>query len=120
VRRIDKPWGYEMVWAETDVYVGKLLHLNAGCRLSLQYHQVKEETLLVRAGRVHVVLENDDGVLEEKEVGPDAVIHVAPGRRHRFQAITECDLIEVSTTELDDVVRLSDDYGRVPVGTDPV
>jgi len=120
VRRIEKPWGYEIVWAETEAYVGKILHLNAGCRLSLQYHRVKEESLLVRSGRVRVVLEQDDGTLAESELGPDAVIHVRPGRRHRFQAITDCDLIEVSTPELDDVVRLSDDYGRAPTEAGPV
>ena len=119
-RRIDKPWGYELVWAETAAYVGKVLHLDAGRRLSLQYHRVKEETLLVRSGRVRVLLEDADGQLQLSELGPDAVIHVAPGRRHRFEAITDCDLIEVSTPELDDVVRLSDDYGRAPHGADPV
>ncbi len=114
MRRIDKPWGYEIVWAETSTYVGKILHLYAGCRLSLQYHRVKEESLLVQTGRVLVTLENDVGELVERELGAGEVIHVAPGRRHRFRAMTDCDLIEVSTTELDDVVRLSDDYGRVP------
>ncbi|MCO4773879.1 MAG: cupin domain-containing protein [Deltaproteobacteria bacterium] len=113
MRRIEKPWGYEIVWAETDAYVGKILHLDAGCRLSLQYHQVKEESLLVQSGEVLVTLEQDDGTLSQNELGPGATIHVAPGRRHRFQAVTDCDLIEVSTPELEDVVRISDDYGRV-------
>ena len=117
VERVEKPWGYELIWARTDRYVGKILHLNAGCRLSLQYHRVKEESLLVQTGRVLITLENDDGELVERELGPGEVVHVAPGRRHRFRAVTDCDLIEVSTTELDDVVRLSDDYGRVPEGT---
>ncbi len=118
MRRIDKPWGYEIVWAETDHYVGKILHLDAGTRLSLQYHRHKEETLLLQVGRAVVSLGEPDGPLTEVEMGPGEVIHVPPGRRHRLQALTDCDFMEVSTTELDDVVRLADDYGRAP-GPDP-
>ncbi len=119
-RRVDKPWGHELIWAETGAYVGKILHLEAGRRLSLQYHEVKEETLLVLTGSLRVLLDDDDGSLTERICGPQDVIHVAPRRRHRFHAITDCDLVEVSTTELDDVVRLSDDYGRAPRGDDGV
>jgi len=113
-RRIDKPWGYEIVWAETDRYVGKILHLNAGARLSLQYHRQKEETLMLQSGRALVTLGEADTPLVDHEFGPGDVIHVPPGRRHRLAAVTDCDFLEVSTTELDDVVRLSDDYGRAP------
>ena len=118
MRRIDKPWGYEIVWAETDRYVGKILHLDEGTRLSLQYHERKEETLLLQAGRALVTLGDAGEELQVREIGPGEVIHVPPGRRHRLQALTACDFVEVSTTELEDVVRLADDYGRAPGDAD--
>ena len=118
MRRIDKPWGYEIVWAETDRYVGKILHLNAGTRLSLQFHRLKEETLLLQTGRAIVTLGEAGGALSERTIGPGEVVHVPPGRRHRLHALTDCDFFEVSTPELDDVVRLADDYGRAPPESD--
>lgn len=111
-RRVDKPWGWELIWAETDRIVGKVLHIEQGHRLSLQYHEVKDEALYVTVGQVDFELEDDDGVVRSRRLGPGESVHVAPGRRHRMTAFETCELLEVSTPELDDVVRLQDDYGR--------
>jgi mannose-6-phosphate isomerase-like protein (cupin superfamily) len=111
-RRVDKPWGGELVWAWTDRYVGKILTITAGKRLSLQYHEVKDEWIHVIDGRLRLTLENDAGEIEVHELAPGASAHVPVGRQHRYEAIATCHLIEVSTPELDDVVRLEDDYGR--------
>lgn len=111
-RRVDKPWGHEVIWAHTDRYVGKILVIEAGRRLSLQKHLVKDESILVREGRMRLYLEDDDGVVREQILGPGDHRRVATGRVHRYEAIERCEVIEVSTTELDDVVRLEDDFGR--------
>ncbi len=111
-RRVDKPWGHELIWAHTDRYVGKVLVIEAGKRLSLQKHLVKDESILVREGRMRLYLEDDDGVVRAQILGPGDHRHVATGRIHRYEAIERCEVIEVSTTELDDVVRLEDDFGR--------
>ena len=111
-RRVDKPWGHELIWAHTGQYVGKILVIEAGRRLSLQKHEVKDESILVAAGRLRLYLEDDDGVVQVQELGPGESRHVAVGRIHRYEAIERCELIEVSTPELDDVVRLQDDFGR--------
>lgn len=113
VRLVKKPWGYEEIWAETDKYVGKFLHINAGCRLSRQYHNVKTETIRVLDGRL--ILEVSDGAngFIERTLERGEVFHVSPGTIHRFGARdTNVVLVEVSTPELDDVVRLQDDYKR--------
>ncbi len=111
-RRVPKPWGHELIWAHTDQYVGKVLIIETGRRLSLQRHEVKDETILVRSGRLRLFLEDDAGVVQASELGPGEHRHVATGRIHRDEAIERCELIEVSTPELDDVVRLEDDFGR--------
>ena len=111
-RRVDKPWGHELIWAHTEQYVGKILVIEAGRRLSLQKHEVKDETILVREGRLKLTLEGDDGVVRDEILGPGDHRRVATGRIHRYEAIERCEVIEVSTTELDDVVRLEDDFGR--------
>jgi mannose-6-phosphate isomerase len=111
-RRVDKPWGHEIIWAHADKYVGKLLVINTGRRLSFQYHEVKDEWIHVLSGRLKLSLENDDGVVEDRELGPGQGAHVPVNRRHRFTAIETCTLIEVSTPELDDVIRIEDDFGR--------
>ena len=111
-RRVDKPWGHELIWAHTDRYVGKILVIEAGKRLSLQRHLVKDESILVSAGRLRLTLEDDEGTVVVEELGPGAHRRVATGRIHRYEAIERCPLIEVSTPELDDVVRLEDDFGR--------
>lgn len=111
-RRVDKPWGHEFIWAHTDRYVGKILVIETGRRLSLQKHEIKDESILVRSGRLRLFLEGDDGVVRVEELGPGEHRHVRTGRIHRYEAIERCELVEVSTPELDDVVRLEDDFGR--------
>ncbi|MCK6530531.1 cupin [Myxococcota bacterium] len=112
MRRIEKPWGHEVVWAETAHYVGKILVIRAGEALSLQYHRVKEETLLGNVGECEVLIEQDDGSLISRVLRKGDVQHVAPGRRHRLIGRTDCEVLEVSTPHLDDVVRLDDRYDR--------
>jgi mannose-6-phosphate isomerase len=111
-RRVDKPWGHELIWAHTDRYVGKVLVIEAGRRLSLQRHVVKDESILVTAGRLLLTLEDETGTLRIEELGPGDHRHVPTGRIHRYEAIERTELLEVSTPELDDVVRLEDDFGR--------
>ena len=111
-RRVDKPWGHELIWAHTDRYVGKILVIETGRRLSLQRHEIKDETILVRSGRLRLFLEDDDGVVRVSELGAMEHRHVPTGRIHRYEAIERCEIIEVSTPELDDVVRIEDDFGR--------
>jgi len=111
VTRVEKPWGYELHWAKTDRYVGKLIHINAGHALSLQYHNKKDETIFLWAGRLLFEIDRGKG-LEQHEVAPGRPFHVTPGTIHRMTAIEDCDVFEVSTPELDDVVRLEDRYGR--------
>jgi mannose-6-phosphate isomerase-like protein (cupin superfamily) len=111
-RRVDKPWGHELIWAHTDRYVGKILVIEAGKRLSLQRHEIKDETILVATGRLRLYLEDADGEVRVEELGPGDHRHVPTGRIHRYEAIERCEVFEVSTPELDDVIRLSDDYGR--------
>jgi len=112
-RRVEKPWGHELIWAETDRYVGKIIAIDPGQRLSLQYHERKDESLIVIKGTLRLHLENDDGDLQIHDLGPGQRRRVRVGRRHRFEALEEpVELVEVSTPELDDVVRLEDDYAR--------
>ncbi len=112
-RVVEKPWGHELIWAETPHYVGKILHIKAGEALSLQYHRVKDETIMVLAGRIQLVSYVDGDPPTSRELGPREPFHVTPGLRHRYVALEDTELLEVSTTELDDVVRLEDRYGRV-------
>ena len=111
-RHVPKPWGHELIWAHTDRYVGKVLVIEAGKRLSLQRHEVKDESIYVLAGRLRLHLEDDQGAVQTEELGPGDHRRVATGRIHRYEAIERVELMEVSTPELDDVVRLEDDYGR--------
>ncbi len=111
-RRVDKPWGHEIIWAVADRYVGKILVIEAGRRLSLQKHALKDEWIFVREGRLQLTLEDEAGVVRVEELGPGDDRHVPTGRIHRYEAIERCELIEVSTPELDDVIRLEDDFGR--------
>jgi mannose-6-phosphate isomerase len=107
-----KPWGYELLWAWGDRYAAKILHIEAGHRLSLQYHRVKEETMLLVRGRLTLELEGPDGRIEAHNGCPGQVFHIPPGRKHRLTAVETCDVLEVSTPELEDLVRLQDDFGR--------
>jgi mannose-6-phosphate isomerase-like protein (cupin superfamily) len=110
--RVDKPWGYELRWAITDRYLGKVIHVNAGQALSLQYHVQKDETIFVLSGELDLVLEDEAGAVNTHRLTAGMSARVRPGRRHRFQAVTDVDLCEVSSPEIDDVVRLEDNYGR--------
>jgi len=111
MRRVDKPWGHELIWAETSKYVGKLIHITKGQKLSRQYHEVKEETLFVQNGVMLLEIGPASNV-EVKRMEPGDVFHVVPGTIHRMIAETDVDVMEVSTPELMDVVRLEDAYGR--------
>lgn len=111
VTRIDKPWGYEIHWAKTERYVGKVLHVTAGHALSLQYHNKKDEVMYLYAGKMLLEIERN-GELLKREMGPGDSVHITPPTVHRITAIEDCDVLEVSTPELDDVVRLEDRYGR--------
>jgi len=112
-RKVDKPWGHELIWALTDRYVGKIIVIEPGHRLSLQYHERKDESLIVLKGTLRLHLENEAGELETHDLGPGETRRVQVGRRHRFEALEEqVELVEVSTPEIDDVVRLEDDYAR--------
>jgi mannose-6-phosphate isomerase-like protein (cupin superfamily) len=112
-RRVDKPWGWELVWAETDQYVGKVLFVKAGESLSLQFHRVKDEAWYVQSGRAKIEL-GDAGaaILNEEVVTAPAFFHFTPGTVHRVTAVDDTTIIEVSTPQLDDIVRLEDTYGR--------
>jgi len=112
ITRVEKPWGYELIWARTGRYVGKILHINAGAALSYQYHRVKEETIYVLRGVLTLHVSTTDDAPRVVELREGEAFHIAPGVRHRFEAKSEVDLLEASTPELDDVVRLEDRYGR--------
>lgn len=116
--KIDKPWGYELIWAKAEGYVGKILHVRAGESLSLQYHRVKDETMYVHAGKIDLELEGDDGQMSTLTLQAGDSQRILPGRRHRVTAQEDSDLLEASTNHLDDVVRLEDRYGRADPGGD--
>ena len=112
-RRVDKPWGYELIWAVTEIYVGKVLFVRAGESLSLQYHELKDESWLIQSGRARIELGAiGEEQLAEEVVGPGAAFHYTPGTVHRITAVEDTTILEVSTPHLDDVVRLADSYGR--------
>lgn len=113
VRRADKPWGYELHWVpEGTPYMGKLLHIYKGARLSLQVHDQKQESWLLVSGRAVVIWENSQGELVETELKSGVGYSTQVGQKHRLQALTDCDIIEVSTPEAGTTWRLDDDYGR--------
>lgn len=118
-KRVDKPWGYEIWWARTERYVGKILHVRKGESLSLQYHRVKDETILVQSGRLLFETRpaGEEGELRRVELGPGQAFHITPGTLHRMTGLEDTDIVEVSTPELDDVVRLEDRYGRAGTST---
>ncbi len=113
IQRVEKPWGYELIWGKTRDYVGKVLHIKKGHKLSLQYHRIKEETIYLQSGKMLLVFENEAGQLGEIMLEPGEAHHIPTGKKHRMIAIEDCDVFEVSTPHLDDVVRLEDGYGRV-------
>ena len=112
-KRVDKPWGYELIWAHTDKYVGKILHINKGESLSYQYHRIKDETIQLLRGAMELEVEEGEGGRRSLSLKPGDCFHITPGMKHRMRAVEECDVLEVSTPELDDVVRLEDRYGRI-------
>ena len=111
-RHVPKPWGSEQIWALTERYCGKVIRISAGKRLSLQRHERKEESLIVLRGTLRLHLEDDEGIVRVVELGPGESAHVDTHRIHRFEAVTDVELVEVSTPEIDDVERLEDDFGR--------
>ncbi len=111
VTRVEKPWGYELHWAKTERYVGKIIHVNAGHALSLQYHNVKDETIYLYAGRLLFEIQ-ESGQLVGREMEPGESVHITPKTVPRMTALEDSDIFEVSTPELHDVVRLEDRYGR--------
>jgi mannose-6-phosphate isomerase len=111
-QRVDKPWGHEILWAWSERYVGKILHVNRGESLSLQFHRAKDETMSVLSGRVLLQTGRSEDTLQDRVLGPGDCCRLVPGTIHRLEALEDADVLEASTTELDDVVRLSDRYGR--------
>lgn len=111
IRTVPKPWGHETIWAQTDRYVGKVLHIKAGQALSVQYHNRKDETVHLLSGELVYRVQMGDS-LEDMHLKTGESFRITPGTIHQMEAVTDCDVLEVSTPELDDVVRLSDRYGR--------
>jgi mannose-6-phosphate isomerase len=111
-RRVEKPWGNELIWVLTDRYCGKVITIDTGRRLSLQYHDRKDEAIFVLTGRLRLHLEDEAGTMTTRDMGPGESAHVPIGRRHRFESLERVELVEVSTPELDDVIRVEDDFGR--------
>lgn len=111
-RKIGKPWGHELLWALGAYYAAKILSIEPGRRLSLQAHRTRDETLLLVRGRLKLDLEEANGTMKCHEVLAGSAFHVPPGRKHRLSALEPCEVFEVSTPELDDLIRLQDDYGR--------
>jgi quercetin dioxygenase-like cupin family protein len=110
--RVEKPWGHEVIWALTDRYVGKILHVEAGHVLSLQYHNKKDESIYVLSGEIVLRLQQGETLIERRLTQGEA-FHIVPKVVHQFEAVVTSDLLEASTPEIDDVVRLQDRYGRV-------
>jgi mannose-6-phosphate isomerase len=109
---VKKPWGWENRFAITDRYLGKIIHINAGEMLSLQFHREKDETILITRGTMDLVLEDDTGKIQTHRLSQGMSRRIVPGRKHRMIAVDECEFFEVSSPEIDDVVRLEDKYGR--------
>jgi mannose-6-phosphate isomerase len=112
VVKVPKPWGHETIWAQSDRYVGKILHINAGQELSVQYHNRKDETIHLLSGEIVYRVQAKDEALDDVQLKVGESFRITPGTIHQMVALTDCDVLEVSTPELDDVVRLSDKYGR--------
>ena len=111
--RVDKPWGHELIWALTDEYCGKILFIKAGEAMSLQFHRDKDESWLVHSGRAELEMAEPGNKLPASEVvGPGAAFRIRPGTVQRVRALEDTTILEVSTPELEDVVRLEDSYGR--------
>ena len=112
VKHVPKPWGHETIWAHTDRYVGKILHIRAGQALSVQYHERKDETVYLLSGEMIYWVKIGDDEMRDMKLGKGEAFRITPGTIHYMEAVTDCDVLEASTPELDDVVRLKDRYGR--------
>ena len=112
VTHVPKPWGWEKIWANTDRYVGKILHINAGHALSVQYHVRKDETVYLLAGQLKYWVRDENGEMRDMNLTVGEAFRITPGTVHYMEAVTDCDILETSTPDLDDVVRLKDRYGR--------
>ena len=112
-RRTEKPWGYELLFALTPQYAGKILFVKKGNRLSLQYHREKEESQFLQHGKAVFTVQLQDGKSTEIIAEPGFCLHLPPMTTHRVEALEDSTIVEVSTTQLDDVVRLQDDYDRI-------
>lgn len=112
VTHVPKPWGWEKIWAHTDRYVGKILHINAGHALSVQYHVRKDETVYLLSGELRYWVREVDGEMHDVKLGVGEAFRITPGTVHYMEAVSDCDILEASTPDLDDVVRLKDRYGR--------
>lgn len=118
VTRVNKPWGYEIIWAHTDRYVGKVLHIDAGHSLSVQYHRVKDETVYLLSGQLKYWVQlPGESELRDMHLNVGDAFRITPGTIHYMEAVTDCDVLEASTPDLDDVVRLKDKYGREGTST---
>ncbi len=111
--KTEKPWGYELLWAKTTKYAGKILFVKQGKRLSLQFHRLKDESIYVFSGKIIIQIGNADGQLVSREMNPGDCVRIEPMTHHRIEATEDTYLFEVSTPELEDVVRLCDDFNRV-------
>lgn len=111
-RRVEKPWGYELILAHTPKYAGKLIFVRKGCRLSLQYHRQKDESFYIHEGKAVIEMDGRDGELTETLLQPGSCVRIRPMIRHRLRALEDTTIFECSTPELDDIERLADDYGR--------
>ncbi|MCH8029871.1 MAG: cupin domain-containing protein [Candidatus Dadabacteria bacterium] len=113
IKRVDKPWGYELWWAITDRYVGKIIHLLSGHSMSYQYHEKKDETMYLLTGKVLVELDTEDDAHTKITLLPGDALRIPPLTKHRMSAVEDSEIIEVSSPEIDDIIRLEDKYGRV-------
>lgn len=115
-RLIPKPWGHELIYAANAHFAGKILVVRGGHRISLQYHERKHETMYLRRGRAILTSGWNVNALRHLEITPGDIIDIPPGMLHRIEALEDCEIFEASTPDLDDLVRIADDYGRVPSG----
>ena len=112
VTKVEKPWGYELHWAQTENYVGKILFIKAGESLSIQYHRIKDETIFIHEGKMAFYVGTDPDALERIELTPGMAYRIPPGTIHQMEGLEDCTVLEASTPHLEDVVRLKDRYGR--------
>lgn len=113
IKRVEKPWGYELWWAHTDKYVGKILHIDKGQSLSYQYHEIKDESIYLYSGEMILEVEEQGGTREEIKLEAGEGVRIKPYTRHRMTAVEDCEVFEVSTPHVEDIVRIEDRYGRI-------